>query len=108
MKIKHLKRYLIGIAMTAFLVLLAGNAFAVKNASREMIDGDPANSFANNYIVASPYWQVEGGTSYTFIAVTHPSLSGMSSTIGVTINAIASTGSAYATADVIFVELTVA
>ena len=27
MKIKHLKRYFIGIAMTALLALLAGNAF---------------------------------------------------------------------------------
>ena len=30
MKIKHLKRYFIGIAMTAFLGLLAGNAFGDK------------------------------------------------------------------------------
>ena len=39
MKINHLKRYLIGIAMTGFLALLAGNAFGdiatSVNASRD-------------------------------------------------------------------------
>ena len=39
MKINHLKRYLIGIVMTAFLALLVGNAFganaASDNASRD-------------------------------------------------------------------------
>jgi hypothetical protein len=37
--------------------------------------------------------------SYTFIAVTHTSLSGMASSIGVRVNAITSTGSAYDTAE---------
>ena len=101
MKINHLKRYLIGIAMTAFLALLAGNAFADRaattNATRDFGDGDGA--YANNYMVASPYWQVEGAASYTFIAVSHSSLSGMASQIGLTINAIDSTGSAYDTAE---------
>ena len=46
----------------------------------------------------SPYWQVEGGASYTFVAVTHSSLSGMASQIGVEINAITSAKTAYATA----------
>ena len=101
MKIKHLKRYLIGIAMTAFLALFVGNAFgdqaATKNASRDWSDGDGA--YANNYTVVSPYWQVEDTASYTFVAVTHSSLSGMASQIGLTINAIDSTGSAYDTAE---------
>jgi len=103
MKINYLKRYLIGIAMTAFLALLAGNAFgagaAATNASRDYNDGAHGKSFANNYMVASPYWQVEDGTSYTFVAVSHSSLSGMASQIGVVINAIDSTGSAYDTAE---------
>ena len=47
----------------------------------------------------SPYWQVMGGDSYTFIAVSHSSLSGMASSIGVTVNAITSAGSAYDTAE---------
>ena len=101
MKINHLKRYLIGIVMTAFLALLVGNAFgagaAAKNASRDFSDGD--GEYANNFMVMSPYWQVEGGASYTFIAVSHSSLSGMASQIGVTINAITSTGAAYDTAE---------
>ena len=63
MKIKHLKRYFIGIAMTAFLALLAGNAFgdtvATTNATKDFADGTGA--YANNYMVVSPYWQVEGG-----------------------------------------------
>ena len=100
MKIKHLKRYFIGIAMTAFLALLAGNAFgdaAVSvNATKDFNDGD--GKWANNYMVMSPYWQTEGGASYTFIAVSHSSLSGMASSIGVTINAITSAKTPYATA----------
>jgi hypothetical protein len=102
MKINHLKRYLIGIAMTGFLALLAGNAFGDSatsvNASRDF-DGTKNSQFANNYMVASPYWQVEGGSSYTFIAVSHSSLSGMASQIGVTINAITSAKAAYDTAE---------
>ncbi len=100
MKINHLKRYLVGIAMTAFLALLAGNAFADRatttNATRDFSDGDGA--YANNYMVVSPYWQVEGGASYTFIAVSHSSLSGMASQIGVKVNAITSAKAAYDTA----------
>ena len=98
MKIKHLKRYFIGIAVTALLGLLVGNAFADKaigdNATRDFSDGEATTGdrgkWANNYMVVSPYWQVEGGASYTFVAVTHSSLSGMASQIGVVINAISS------------------
>ena len=101
MKIKHLKRYFIGIAMVAFLGLLVGNAFADKDvkayASRDFNDGTNG-AFSNNYMVASPYWQVEGGASYTFVAVTHSSLSGMASQIGLVINATTSAGAAYDTA----------
>jgi len=102
MKINHLKRYLIGIAMTGFLAFLAGNAFGDSatsvNASRDF-DGSENSQYSNNYMVASPYWQVEGGASYTFIAVSHSSLSGMASQIGVTINAITSAKTAYDTAE---------
>jgi|LWDU01.1.fsa_nt_gi hypothetical protein len=98
MKIKHLNRFYFGIVVTALLVILTGNAFAATNASRNKVDGDKANTFANNYIVTSPYWQVDSG-SYTFIAVSHSSLSGMASQIGVKINAITSAGTAYDTAE---------
>jgi len=97
MKIMQIKRFGFGIVVTVFLVILTGNAFAVGNPSRHMKDGDVGNTFANNNVVASPYWQVDSG-SYTFIAVSHSSLSGMASQIGVKINAITSAGAAYDTA----------
>ena len=88
--------------MTGFLAFLAGNAFGdtafSTNASRDF-DSTKKSQYANNYMVASPYWQVEGGASYTFIAVSHSSLSGMASQIGVTINAITSAKAAYDTAE---------
>ena len=78
MKTKLTKRFSNLIAILAFLALLAGNAFAIENKSR----------------VASPYWQSDSG-SYTFIAVSHTSLSGMASQIGITINALTSDGTAF-------------
>ena len=100
MKTKHLKRFFLSIAITAFVAILAGNAFAAnQNASR---DGDSTTkvpqAYSNDFIVASPYWQVDSG-SYTFMAVSHSSLSGMASQIGLTINAIDSAGAAYDTAE---------
>jgi len=71
MKTKLIKRAPNLVAILAFLALLAGNAFAIDNATS----------------VVSPYWQSDS-SSYTFIAVTHTSLSGMASQIGLTINAI--------------------
>ncbi|MEK9627873.1 MAG: hypothetical protein VW455_02530 [Nitrospinota bacterium] len=81
MKTKLIKRVPNMVAILAFLALLAGNAFAVENSSR----------------IVSPYWQSDSG-SYTFIAVSHTSLSGMASQIGVTINAITNDQSAFGTA----------
>ena len=100
MKTKHLKRFFLSIAITAFVVILAGNAFAAnQNAAR---DGDKTTkapqAYSNDFIVAAPYWQVDSG-SYTFMAVSHSSLSGMASEIGLTINAITSAGAAYDTAE---------
>ena len=99
MKTKHLKRFFLSIAITAFVAILAGNALAAnQNLSR---DGDSTTfvpqATSNDFIVASPYWQVDSG-SYTFMAVSHSSLSGMASEIGLTINAIDSAGAAYDTA----------
>ena len=71
MKTKLAKRFSKFIAVLAFLAILAGNAFAFSNSNR----------------VVSPYWQSDS-VSYTFIAVSHTSLSGMASQIGLTINAI--------------------
>ena len=100
MKTKHLKRFFLSIAITAFVAILAGNAFAAnQNAGR---GGDSstkhAQDYSNDFIVAAPYWQVDSG-SYTFMAVSHSSLSGMASEIGLIINAIDSTGAAYDTAE---------
>jgi hypothetical protein len=81
MKTKLIKRVPNMVAILAFLALLAGNAFAIENNSR----------------VVSPYWQSDSG-SYTFIAVSHTSLSGMASQIGITINAIQNDQSAFGTA----------
>ena len=50
----------------------------------------------NRHLVISPYWQSDS-TSYSFIAVTHPSLSDMASQIGLTINVTQSDLSAFAT-----------
>ena len=73
MKTKLTKRFSSLIAILAFLALLAGIAFAE----------------TNKQSVVSPYWQSDSG-SYTFIAVSHTSLSGMASQIGVPMKAIAS------------------
>ena len=81
MKTKLIKRVPNMVAILAFLALLAGNAFAFENSSR----------------IVSPYWQSDSG-SYSFIAVSHTSLSGMASQIGVTVNAITSDKSAFGTA----------
>ena len=81
MKTKLIKRVPNMVAILAFLALLAGNAFAYENSSR----------------IISPYWQSDSG-SYSFIAVSHTSLSGMASQIGMTINAISSDQSAFGTA----------
>jgi hypothetical protein len=71
MKIKLFTRFSQATALMILIAVCAGNAFAIENKSR----------------VVSPYWQSDSA-SYTFIAVTHPSLSGMRSQIGVTVNAI--------------------
>ena len=81
MKTKLTKRFSSLIAILAFLALLAGIAFAE----------------TNNKSVVSPYWQSDSG-SYTFIAVSHTSLSGMASQIGLTVNALGKDQTAFGTA----------
>ncbi len=99
MKTKHLKRFFLSIAITAFVVILAGNAFAAnQNLARDgASDTFIPQATSNDYIVAAPYWQV-ASDSYSFVAVSHTSLSGMASEIGLIINAIDSAGTAYGTA----------
>ncbi len=81
MKTKLTKRFSKLIAILAFLALVAGNAFAIENRSR----------------IVSPYWQSDSG-SYTFIAVSHTSLSGMASQIGLTVNALTNDNSTFGSA----------
>ena len=59
--------------------------------------GAEAYALDNHEGVISPYWQSDS-TSYTFIAVTHPSLSWMASQIGVILNAMQSDKTAFGTA----------
>ncbi len=75
MKTKLTRQFSVLIALLAFLATMSGNAFAASN--------------TNSAVVLSPYWQSDSG-SYTFIAVSHTSLSGMASQIGVIVNALAS------------------
>ena len=76
MKNKLIKRFFVTVAFLVTLVLGAGNAFAVENESS----------------VISPYWQSDSDT-YSFVAVSHPSLSGTSSEIGVVLNVMTDNGS---------------
>ena len=87
MKTKLTKRFSSLIAILAFLALMAGIAFAE----------------TNNKSVVSPYWQSDS-SSYTFIAVSHTSLSGMASQIGLTVNAITNDQSAFSTAVTFTIE----
>jgi len=66
---------------------------------RESIDAStrPLNFsglYPNSERVLSPYWQSDSG-SYSFVAVSHPSLSGMASQIGVTIESIKNDGTLF-------------
>ena len=80
MKTKLNTRFFKMIAIFAFLAFFAGNAFAIENSSR----------------VVSPYWQSDSGDqSYTFIAISHTSLSGMASQIGVKLTVLQSDGGTF-------------
>jgi hypothetical protein len=78
-------------AVLITLLLSVGQAFATNT-----------TDVANSTSVVSPFWQAttpNAGGSYTFVAITHPSLSGMHSQIGVTATAMlgAGDGSEYGT-----------
>ena len=59
--------------------------------------GMEAHALDNRFGVISPYWQSDT-SSYTFIAVTHPSLTTMASQIGVKLNALTMDSTAFNTA----------
>jgi len=75
MKNKLIQHLFATVSFVAFLVGTAGTAFAV----------------ANDRAVVSPYWQSDSDV-YTFVAVTHPSLAGSNSEIGVVLNVLQENG----------------
>jgi hypothetical protein len=82
-------RYVAALAVLTSLVLGTGPAFAqsINTLSSEV---DNVNG------VTVPFWQAQpgsAGVTYTFVAITHPSLSGMHSQIGLTATALLGTGS---------------
>ena len=101
MKTIHLGNYFLSLGIMAFLLFSTGNAFAFVQPTANCDNGNNTKAVgciaANNSIVMAPYWQVDGG-SYTFIAVTHSSLSGMASQIGLHVEAITSAAALYTTA----------
>lgn len=90
MKTKLTRQFSVFISLLAFLAIMSGNAFAA--CSILYSNNAPHNCVDNKAVVLSPYWQSDSG-SYTFIAVSHTSLSGMASQIGVTVNAVPSNSS---------------
>jgi hypothetical protein len=58
---------------------------------------DAAWAIENKSRVISPYWQSDTG-SYTFIAVSHSSLTGIASQVGIVVNAIQNDNAAFAAA----------
>lgn len=89
MKTKLITRLFPTVAILVFLAIFAGNAFAITNKTS----------------VISPYWQSDDSTgvpSYTFIAVSHTSLSGLPSQIGVKVTAVRSEGTESTTDDDVF------
>ncbi len=82
-------RYIAALAVLTSLVLGAGPAYAqsINTLSSEV---DNASQ------VVVPFWQAQPGSAgltYTFVAITHPSLAGMNSQIGLTATAYLGTGS---------------
>jgi len=76
MKNKLITRFLITVAGIVSLALSGANAFAITTSQS----------------VVSPFWQSDGNV-YTFVAVSHTSLAGMESQIGVVVNALQDDGS---------------
>ncbi len=86
--------------------LAADNSLTFQNTSltvsqfRTSIDASPSQALnisglsPNSERVVSPYWQSDSG-SYSFVAVTHPSLSGMASQVGVVVEAIKNDGTLF-------------
>ncbi|MZH02028.1 MAG: hypothetical protein F3745_01100 [Nitrospinae bacterium] len=81
MKFSKVILFIIFFILNSFWFLYQDSAWAIENKSR----------------VISPYWQSDSG-SYSFIAVSHSSLTGIASQVGLVFNAIQSDNTAFATA----------
>ena len=92
MKTKLTRQFSVLIALLAFLTIMSGNAFGADCVELHVDSAGPYDCVLNQRVVVSPYWQSDSG-SYTFIAVSHTSLSGMASQIGVTVTAVPSNSS---------------
>ena len=84
-------------------------AFTVSN-FRQAIDSTSTSIVIssvspNSERVVSPYWQSDS-ESYTFVAVTHPSLSGMASQVGVIVEAIQNDGTLFGSSQTFTVDAT--
>ena len=83
-------RYIVAMTLLTCLSVTAGQALA------QSVNIPLANSLNNTSGIASPYWQTgtpASGQTYTFVAITHPSLADMHSQIGLTATAFLGDGS---------------
>ena len=97
------------------LAVAADNRLTFQNTSltvsnfRQSIDSAANQAFAsigpspNSIRVISPYWQSDN-SAYSFIAVTHTSLTGMASQIGVIVRAIKNNGTLFGSATSFTIE----
>jgi len=88
MKNKLITRFLIMVAGIVSVMFMTSNAFALAFNNDNIVN--------NKESVVSPFWQSDGSV-YTFVAVSHSSLTGMNSTIGVTMTALQTNGSTFGT-----------
>jgi len=72
-------------------------ALTVSNFRTSVVADNFFSDFDANSKVISPYWQA-GSNGYTFIAVNHPSLEGMSSEIGVVFHTVKDNGDTFGAA----------
>lgn len=85
MRKKLITRYFmaVAVAVIASLLLDAGSVFAQTGTTQ---GSSTSKGLRRATSVVSPYWQSDSGT-YTFIGISHPSLSGMASQIGLVVTA---------------------
>jgi len=82
MKKNLVKFLLIAVICTVSIAMSVGNAFAIQNSQSVVV----------------PYWQADA-VAYTFMAVSHPNLSGMASQVGVVMTAKDNAGATATTAE---------